>query len=358
MTVTPEILFDVQHHIGMILLNRPQALNALSFGMFKALYSQLKTWQLDDSIHAVVIQAVPGRAFCAGGDVRWVYETGRSNPLTALALFHLEYRLNYLIATLGKPYIALMDGLTMGGGVGITLHGSHAVASEQFIFSMPEVNIGLFPDIGASYLLSACPDGYGIYLGLTGQRVHAADAQSLGLIKYTIPKHSFSSVIEMLTQLSLKEDAYDKVSECLAQYQTAMVAGGLMKQKKLVTHHFENKQTVSDIFSSLHEDNTPWAHETKSKMLDKAPFSLHVTLEQLNRAKGLTLAECLEMDYGLVYHFLKNPDFYEGVRARLIDKDQTPHWHVASWDEVSSMQIAKYFEKPIEISPLWYTATN
>ena len=169
--MTDDIVFERKQQIGLITLKRPQALNALTLPMIKALQQQLLQWEGDKSIHAVVIQADVGKAFCAGGDVRWLYESGLAKNPEQMQFFWHEYRLNHTIHQFKKPYIALMNGITMGGGVGISLHGSHPVATENFVFAMPETGIGFFPDIGASYLLARCPGQTGIYLGLTGNNL-------------------------------------------------------------------------------------------------------------------------------------------------------------------------------------------
>jgi enoyl-CoA hydratase len=348
-----EVLFSVEHHVGVITLNRARALNALNFSMFKALFHQLEAWKHDRNIHAVIIQAVSGRAFCAGGDVRWVYDVGQNAPLEALDLFNHEYRLNYLISDFGKPYIALMDGLTIGGGVGVTLHGSHTVASEHFYFLMPEASIGFFPDIGSSHLLSACSKGYGVYLGLTGRRANAADSKALGFVDYTIPSDDFLNLKRDLTAMDLSSDASSKVSACLASYQVNMLSGELPEEADVVSRCFEGKRALHDIFEALEQDNSVWARATQTTLLEQSPLSLHVTLEQLQRAQGLSLAACLQMDYGLTYHFLHAHDFYEGVRARLVDKDKSPHWSPASWEAVDANNIARYFEEPQGITSLW-----
>jgi enoyl-CoA hydratase len=348
-----EVLFSVEQHVGVITLNRARALNALNFSMFKALLQQLEAWKHDMNIHAVIIQAISGRAFCAGGDVRWVYDVGQDAPLEALDLFRHEYQLNYLISDFGKPYIALMDGLTIGGGVGVTLHGSHTVASEHFSFLMPEASIGFFPDIGSSHLLSACPGGYGLYLGLTGRRANAADSKVLGFVGYTIPSDDFLNLKHDLTAMDLSSDASSKVSACLKSYQVNMPSGELPTEADAVSRCFEGKRLLRDIFEALEGDESAWARATQATLLEQSPLSLHVTFEQLQRAQGLSLAACLEMDYGLAYHFLHDHDFYEGVRARLVDKDKSPHWSPASWEAVYPDNIALYFEEPLDVSSLW-----
>ncbi len=348
MAETEEVLFSVENHIGIITLNRPNALNALNFPMFKAMLATLEAWKVDENVHAVVIQAAPGRAFCAGGDVRWVYEVGQNSPETALQLFECEYRLDYLTSDFGKPYIALMDGLTIGGGVGVTLHGSHAVASERFAFTMPEASIGFFPDIGSSHLLSACPGGFGVYLGLTGRRVNAADSKTLGFVKYTVPSEKFPVILQDLFAADLSSEADEKVSECLRQYQEDMPAGSAAEEADEVSRVFEGKQALREVFDVINAVESPFTSGLLDDLSQQSPFSLHVTLEQLNRAKGLSLADCLRMDYGLTHHFLRDHDFYEGVRARLVDKDKLPKWRPSTWESVSQEQVLGYFEKTAE----------
>jgi len=353
MGLLDDVLFSVEDNMGLITLNRPKALNALTMMMFGAIYEQLQAWQHDADVHAVVIQAAPGRVFCAGGDVRWVFDVGRDDPLVPMRLFKHEYRLNHLISTFGKPYIALMDGLTIGGGVGITLHGSHAVASEQFAFMMPEASIGFFPDIGASYLLTACPGGFGLYLGLTGRRLKSADAYAMGLVQYTVPADKFPMVLAQLRERDLSEHAAQHVAACLESYQCRMSEGSAPAEAGAVCDAFENKANLAEVFEALDQQKTTWADETKALLLEQSPLSLHVTFEQLKRAKNLSLAECLSMDYGLTYYFLKDHDFYEGVRARLVDKDKSPQWSPSAWKDVRVEHVAQYFEPSDELEPLW-----
>ena len=348
-----EVLFSVEDNLGLITLNRPKALNALTITMFGAIYEQLQAWQHDTDVHAVVVQAPPGKIFCAGGDVRWVFDVGRDDPLVPMRLFKYEYRLNHLISVFGKPYIALMDGLTIGGGVGITLHGSHPVASEQFAFMMPEASIGFFPDIGASHLLSSCPGGFGLYLGLTGRRLKSADAHAMGLVKYTVPADKFPEVLSHLRACDLSKHAAEEVTACLESHHCTMPAGSAPAEADAVNDAFENKANLAEVFEALEQQNTTWADETKALLLEQSPLSLHVTFEQLKRAKGLGLAACLSMDYGLAYHFFKDHDFYEGVRARLVDKDKSPRWSPASWQVVRSEQVLQYFGSSDKLEPLW-----
>lgn len=336
--MTAGILFEQQKHIGVIRLARPQALNAINLPMVKAMQQQLSAWQVDDSIHAVVLEAEPGKAFCAGGDVRWLYETGLARDPEQMQFFWHEYRLNHFIHQFGKPYIALMDGITMGGGVGISLHGSSPVASERFVFAMPETGLGLFPDIGASYLLSRCPGRVGVYLGLTGNRLTAQDARVAGLLRHVIPAERFSRIVPGLQALDLSQQAQQQVDALLTGLSVVEEAA-LTAELPDINRYFA-AHTVADIMASLQQGGSDWAATMAASLRQKSPTSLAVTLAQIERAASLNLAECLQMDYGLVKHFMADKDFYEGVRALLIDKDKNPHWQPLKDDTLMT-----YFER-------------
>lgn len=341
--MTDEVLFSQKNHIGLIILNRPQALNALTLHMILALQEQLQAWQNDSQIHAVVVCGSGERAFCAGGDVRAIYHHGHENYQQKMDFFGHEYRLNQFIHDFGKPYIALMDGITMGGGVGVSLHGSHPVASEKFQFAMPETGIGFYPDIGASHLLSRCPGHFGVYLGLTGCRLGAADAQALGLVNYIIAGEQFPAVLESLIEADLSVDAHQCVDDILHRFLMPTPTLSVDELAPLVDACFHHTDMES-IMAALNESDEDWYQKTRDVLALKAPLSLKVTLEQLNKAKSMTLAECLKMDYCLTSHFMRDPDFNEGVRALLIDKDNHPHWQPDALDKVSYAMVAGYFE--------------
>ena len=317
-------------------------------------------WKNDSTIKAVILRATPGSAFCAGGDVRKLY-SDRGKIAEQMQFFWHEYRLNLFIHHLGKPYISLMDGATMGGGVGVSLHGSHPVASERFVFAMPETSIGFFPDIGASYLLSRCPGYSGVYLGLTGNRLNAEEAFNAGLVKYIIPSAQMNSVIEQLHEKDLSKDAYSGVEECLnlISLSPESEANCLSDNHKLHKKEQEgiysneinafidncfSQPTVEEIIDSLREINSAWAEKTVSILSHKSPLSVKVTLLQLQKAKGLTLEKCLKMDFNLVKHFMCDTDFYEGVRALLIDKDKNPKWNPPDLKQVTDTLLVNYFE--------------
>ena len=338
-----EIVFTRERHIGLVTLQRVQALNALTLQMIIALQEQLHVWKNDKDIHAVVVQAAPGKAFCAGGDVRWLYDMGRSSNPQQMQFFWHEYRLNHFIHHFGKPYIALMDGVTMGGGVGISLHGSHPIASERFIFAMPETGIGFFPDIGASYLLSHCPGQSGIYLGLTGARLGAADAYHLGLVKQVVLSHEHQNLLVSLIEEDLSIDAHARVDACLQRYAMPIQPAPIMDLQSAIDTCF-NHNDVESIMAELTETDDIWQNEIAKTLGQKAPISLKVTLEQIRKAKLMSMADCIKMDYCLVGHFMHGHDFYEGVRALLVDKDKSPHWQPNLLLEVSNSKVADYFK--------------
>lgn len=341
--MTSEITFTREGQIGLITLNRPQALNALNLAMIKALQQQLQLWNDDNKIQAVVVQAAAGKAFCAGGDVRWLYEAGLAKNPEQMQFFWHEYRLNHYINNFKKPYIPLMDGITMGGGVGISLHGSHPVATERFVFAMPETGIGFFPDIGASYLLSRCPGQMGIYLGLTGNRIGAQDAHALGLVKYMIAANKLEAVLESLLKTDLSKDAHQSVKACLTKFVMSTEHAPIESEQIEINACFA-QSTVEKIFAALQAKGNEWALATLHNLEQKAPLSLKVTLAQIQKAKSMSMADCMKMDYCLVSQFMQEPDFYEGVRALLIDKDKSPHWQPESLALATEAKVADYFE--------------
>lgn len=341
--MTTELSFSREGQIGLITLNRPAALNALNLAMIKSLQQQLSLWADDRSIHAVIIQGSGERAFCAGGDIRSLYDNAQLPLIEKLQFFWHEYRLNHYISNYKKPYIALMNGITMGGGVGISLHGSHPIASDRFIFAMPETGIGFFPDIGASYLLARCPGMTGIYLGLTGNRIGATDALYLGLVKGIIDSHQFPAVINKLINTDLSEDAHQRVTHCLNEFALFSEQARMESDQQAIDQCFSGSN-IEEIFALLKARGDDWAINTLDTLEHKAPLSLKVTLLQIQKAQSLSMAECIKMDYCLVSHFMCDKDFFEGVRALLVDKDKHPHWQPPTLEQVSDEKLMSYFE--------------
>lgn len=339
-----EVLFTQEGQLGLITLNRPSALNALTLSMIIELQKQLEIWREDKSIHAVVLRAAPANAFCAGGDVRWLYNFGKGDNSQQMQFFWHEYRLNHFIHQFGKPYISLMDGITMGGGVGVSMHGSHPVASERFIFAMPETSIGFFPDIGASHLLTKCPGFLGTYLGLTGNRLGPQDALKVGLVKHIISSDQMQKMVDELINEDLSLDAHARVDKCLKNYARPHSIEEQSQIKPLINDCF-SQPTVEMISNSLRQCDGAWAEGVDTALGKKSPLSLKITLSQLQKSKGLSLAECLKMDFDLVGHFMRDSDFYEGVRGLLIDKDKNPQWNPSRLELVSENMVVNYFER-------------
>lgn len=309
-----DICFAIDKGVGVITLERCKVLNALNFAMLAALYEQLLRWQDQPEVKRVVIRSSCARAFCAGGDIRSIYNHGRENSLQSRELFKLEYQLNALIGTYKKPYIALLDGLTMGGGVGISMHGSHPIATENFQFAMPETGIGFFPDIGSSYLFQRCPGAIAMYLALTGITINLVDAVYAKLIRYHVNSahinQPWPALLNQATKLDLKQ-------------------ANLAKQRELIDKHFA-EPSLDAIFGSLQNDPEPWAQATLKQLQSKSPTSLVVTFAQIQHTRKLSLRDCLSLDFQLSQYFLDQHDFYEGIRAAIIDKDKQPRWQKAS----------------------------
>lgn len=329
--------------LGQIILNRPTALNALTHAMIQQLANQLTKWSNTDHIKAVIIQGAGEKAFCAGGDIRKIYEVGKINPDVALKFFYDEYRLNHQIKCFNKPYISFLDGITMGGGAGVSVNGSHRIATERFTFAMPETGIGFFTDIGASYFLSRCPDNMGIYLGLTGARIKAADAFYTGIINHIVPHEKLDDVINHLAEAELNHSAFQQTSEILQQFSMTPELPSLAEHRNTVAKCF-NAKTVEEILFALNQQNSPWCQDVAKIISTKSPTSLKIILEQLHRGANLDFASCMQMEYGLVKHFLAGHDLYEGIRAVLVDKDQNPKWNPANLSDVRDEIINVYFE--------------
>lgn len=345
MYVTPEVGFDEltgrDGSIGLIVLKRTRALNALSLVMLNAISNQLTEWENASQIKAVVIRSAEGRAFSAGGDIRFVYERRMAEDPLLHEFFRDEYRLNYKIHYFRKPYIALLDGITMGGGAGLSIHGSHRVATEQLIFAMPETGIGFYPDVGMTYIFSRLPHQIGRYLGLTGARLSRADCMMLGLVDHAVNKTTFPELIYTLSDTSLEEDARGTVSAIIEQFSEPAGFSELWEHREEIEACFAEK-TVEHILKSL-DKGSPWCQEVASVLHEKSPTSLKVTLHALDKAIDMDFDDCMEMEYSLTHYMLQGGDFIEGIRATVIDRSQKPKWHPATLKEVTPSVVESYF---------------
>jgi enoyl-CoA hydratase len=317
--------------IGKIILNRPQALNALTHDMFSDFRRQLEKWEQDKKIKAVIIRSNCEKAFCAGGDIRSVYENRQMGAETLMSFFKLEYDTNRYLYHYPKPYIAFLHGITMGGGVGISLNGKYTLAVDNLRWAMPETLIGFFPDVGASYYLSRM-DAVGKYLALTGNSINAADAKKLNIVQHVVSSDQLN-VIEM----QLLENDVDSVWRSIS---TVSVTPSLDDAQ--IEKHF-SFDDIEAILSSLKKENNDWAKLTYQSLLNRSPTSVKVALMQLQYAKQKTLDGVIQMDLKIAHQMLKSHDFYEGIRAAVIDKDKNPQWRPAQFSEISADDLAHYF---------------
>ena len=333
-TATDEILFDHRCWLGHVVLNRPKAFNALTHDMCVRLDQQMKAWAENHELGVVAITGAAGRAFCAGGDVRALHDAGPNSRLTR-DFFWDEYRMNRRLFRYRKPYIAFADGITMGGGVGVSAPARIRIVTERTMFAMPETGIGLFPDVGASYYLSRCPGQTGVYLALTGQRIKAADLVALGLYTHYVPSASLPELL-----LAIELEAPGPVLARLATSPTE--ASVLEPQREAIDRCFAGN-TIEDILDRLKREGGAWADATLATLARMSPLSLRVTLRELREDAALDFEDCLRMEYRLVRRFVKASDFYEGVRALLVDKDNAPKWKPATLAEATPAMVDTYF---------------
>ena len=320
-----------------ITLNRPAALNALTLDMCLAMDEKLRQWAVDDSVRVVLIRQTGDRAFCAGGDIRKMAAEG---PPYQLRFWFAEYRLNTLIKHYPKPFVALIDGIAMGGGVGVSAHGSHRVVSEHLRFAMPETDIGVFPDTGGSYVLSRMPGEVGMYLGLTGAHLGVADALYCGYATHHVPKNRFSELEAALTGGADVDDALRRVAQDAGP-------APLARRRSSIDAAFAG-DSVEVIMSALEADPSAFARETRQGLEKKSPFSLKLTFRELREARHLDFDDCMRMEWRMMSRIPDTHDFYEGVRALLIDKDKMPRWQPASLAGITKERIDRHFEPRAE----------
>lgn len=347
MTINQHILFEEcpgkGGHLGLITLNRPSALNALTHEMCKQLNQQLQIWEASSKIKAVVIRGAGEKAFSAGGDIVQLYHNGKAGRLQQVReFFQDEYRLNHRIHHYSKPFISLLDGITMGGGVGVSIHGSHRVVTERFVFAMPETSIGFFPDIGGSYFLSRCPGETGVYLGLTGMRLNAAEAIYVNLTDHFIASNHLDELIALIAAQKFGDDPDAAVTDILQAVSVIPETPALATVRDNIDTFFM-MDTVEEIMTALQQCDKPWHQETLQILDQKSPLSLKVALREIREGVSMDFESCMRMEFRLCQHFMQGHDFYEGIRATLIDKDKNPMWQPASLAEVTEGLVDGYF---------------
>lgn len=338
-----DVLFDRQGVAGLITLNRPGALNALTLDMARAMHLELLDWAADDSIKLVIVRGAGAKAFCAGGDIRALYDSGQAGTDYIKEFYWHEYRLDTLIKRYPKPYVALIDGVVMGGGVGVSVHGSHRIASERISFAMPETGIGLFPDVGGTSFLPRCPGETGMYLGLTGARLGVADAIYTGIATDYVPSSKFYDLIDDLSAAQYTESPIGQIDALVTRHaQSSHDEPPLIHHRPAIDSFFA-RTSIEDIISGLESEGDEWAQETAKTIRSKSPLCTKVAFRQLREGKHLEFEDCMRLEYRLARRSMAGKDFYEGVRAAIIDKDQTPKWEPASLDEVTDEMVEAYF---------------
>lgn len=338
------VLLERRGDKGVIILNRPKALNALNLEMAQQLGPQLRAWDSDNQIKMVVIKSASEKAFCAGGDIKQISGNGAEN---GKIFFRHEYTLINLIGSLSIPYVALINGIVMGGGCGLSVHGNFRVVTEKALFAMPETAIGLFPDVGASHFFHRLPGSLGLYFGLTGQRLSGRDLFKAGIATHFVPSDKIDNLESDLLRLE-KPDLLN-IDRILQRYQEQW-EDDYRKEFSLKPHIgrinsiFGQAGSVEDIIAGLQKDNSEWARKHLELLSKASPTSLKLTFEQLKRSKTMTLPECLKMEYRMACRVLDRQEFYEGVRAMLLDKDNKPNWNPSRLEDVKDSDIQAYFE--------------
>lgn len=337
-----EVLFENRGSIGLITLNRPKALNSLTENMCTLIRAQLEEWRLTPAVKAVVVVGAGEKAFCAGGDVVKVTKSYQAGTKDWRGFFYEEYLMNIAIDEFPKPYISLVDGITMGGGVGVSIPGDFWVATEKTLFAMPETGLGLFPDVGGGWFLPRLPGETGMYLALTGGRIKAPDLYALGIASHVIGSEQVGAVVDALAGAEIKGEA--DVADVLNGFHSDPESAPLSPFFDDIDDHFDG-ETVEAVLESLASDESEWAQKQRKILGSKSPTSLKLTFEQLKRgACAESFRENMEMEYRMVNHLMAAPDFHEGVRAILLDKDNEPKWQPAVLADVSEQFIASHFE--------------
>ncbi|MCO6186134.1 enoyl-CoA hydratase/isomerase family protein [Rhizobium sp. L1K21] len=323
---------------GRIRLNRPKALNALNAAMVGAIRTALDSWAEDDNVATVIIDAAGDKAFCAGGDIRFMYDTGREDPAPGRKFWRDEYCVNLLISRYPKPVVALIDGITMGGGVGLAGHASHRVVTERAVVAMPETSIGFLPDVGGTYLLSRAPGKTGLYLGTTSSRMNAADAIYANFADAFIPSERLPTLCERLA------DGAD-TDEAIAALSSSAPDGTLVQMRGEIDTTFDGATMLECLqnIERLAVSGDAWAIKTAAALRHNSPFSLAATFYALRQAENHDLEDCLKMEYRFSHRVLDHDDYYEGVRAVIVDKDRNPKWSPARLEDVDAAQVASMF---------------
>ena len=325
--------------LGHLTLNRPEAYNALTLAMARFIDAALDAWEVDPEVATVLIDGAGDRAFCAGGDIRALYEAAKAGQRSAVSeFFRAEYRLNARLARFPKPIVSVMDGMTMGGGIGLGAHASHRLVTERSVLAMPETRIGFVPDVGGTFLLSRSPGQLGLHLALTGGRLDAADALLCGLADRHVPSERLHVMRVALAHCR----AESEVEACLAEVATPPAPGRLAGQRDWIDRCYA-PNTVEEILAALRGAPEPEARAAGAEIAGNAPTALKVTLQALRDARHLGLEACLDREFRVSRSITRMPDFVEGVRAAVVDKDRSPAWWPRRLEDVHRADVLRHF---------------
>ena len=333
-----EVLFERRGRAGFITLNRPRALNAVTLAMIRKMRAGLSRWANDEAVERVVIRANGEKAFSAGGDIRQLYEWMFAGDPLARTFYAEEYRLNAFIKRYPKPYVALVDGIVMGGGVGVSFHGSHSVCGESTRFAMPETGIGFFPDVGATFFLPRLPGKLGSFLALTGARLGQADLLWCGLATHAVPRMRFDALADALAEAADLEDALARFSESAGEPPIAARAPAIDRCFGAAT-----VENIVERLSAEGGEHAGWAKETLGAMAKKSPLNQKIALRQMQVGAAMAFEECMRTEFRLAMRAIEGGEFREGIRAAIVDKDNSPRWSPARLEDVTDDMVDRFF---------------
>lgn len=342
-----DVLAEVRNHIGHLTLNRPAGLNAITLDMVRLLQQQLDAWASDADVHAVVLRGAGEKAFCAGGDIRSLYDSYKSGDTLHEDFFVEEYALDLTIHHYRKPVLALMDGFVLGGGMGLVQGADLRVVTEKSRLAMPEVAIGYFPDVGGSYFLPRIPGELGIYLGVSGVQIRAADALYCGLADWYLDSSKLALLDDKLDQMEWQDTPLKSLQNLLAKHAVQTLPDAPLQALRPAIDHFFALPDVPSMIEQLRAvtvaDSHEWAVTTADLLETRSPLAMAVTLEMLRRGRHLSLENCFALELHLDRQWFARGDLIEGVRALLIDKDKSPRWNPPTVAELDAAQVARYF---------------
>ena len=340
------VISSVVGCVGQLTLNRPKALHALNLRMCEIILETLQIWSEDSQVKVVLIDHAAGsRGFCAGGDIRMLAESGATDAKEAREFFKSEYRMNAKLQSFPKPIVSFIDGITMGGGVGLSVHGSHRVASENTVFAMPETGIGLFPDVGGGWFLPRLEGELGVWLALTGHRIRGADVGAIGVATHYTQSDRLPDLKNEIVECQFEGDTLDTLSRILDRFTDSVPEFSLKDHLGAINRCF-CKDEVAEIVTALQAENDEWTDQQLKALQAKSPETMKVALHQLRQgAKLESFRDNMRMEYRIGWRKVQSPDFLEGVRAVIVDKDNAPKWNPSKVEDVRDEDVLKYFAR-------------